>query len=193
MTTTKSIKINEDLKIQIEAIQESLNISSASKVIELLVNSYNSGIKNVDKITLDDDEQSLIEQATQYESYDNLLKSGLIWACKKTITQQKTLEDIDLDSDKTKKSTSKGLGRIRVLAAIEKIHNHNNSCQDISDKWCITKGTIFKATGSNKQTIANLVDHDHEIKTKIEEYNGIHGLTEGHNRKGKGIDFPVIM
>ncbi len=89
-----------------------------------------------------------------------------------------------------KNSTVKGAANYRIDRAVEAIKNHNNNQPETEHKVCLTKGIIFKLTGSNRQTINKYFD-EHEIG--IKDHNNKHGLTEDDNRKGKGFDFKALI
>ena len=95
-----------------------------------------------------------------------------------------------MSNEEMRSSTFKGAANFRIEQAIETIINHNNSQSIKSDKVCITKGIIFKLTGSNRQTINKYFD-EHEVM--ISDHNSKHSLTDADNRKGKGFDWQELL
>ena len=88
------------------------------------------------------------------------------------------------------KATFKGAANYRISQAIETIMIHNNNQSEKSQKVCLTKGMIFKLTGSNRETINKYFD-DHEVM--INDRNNKHSLTDADNRKGKGFSFEQLL
>ena len=88
------------------------------------------------------------------------------------------------------KATFKGAAQFKIEHAIQKVMSHNDAQPEKSNKVCLTKGIIFKLTGSNRATINQYFEH-HEIM--IADHNQKHGLTNADNRKGKGFSFEQLL
>ena len=128
------------------------------------------------------------EEALNYASAEELVTKGITYAAKTIATNGKKLESSNAPL------TIGGSAKKRILQAIQELAHHNDTVEDPKEKWCITKSAIFKACGSNQQTIAHLVDQDPEVKELVESHNRKHGLHPNQNRKGlklKGYQFPV--
>ena len=95
-----------------------------------------------------------------------------------------------MSDEEMQKATFKGAANFKIEQGIETIMNHNNSQSEKSSKVCITKGIIFKLTGSNRQTI-NKYFGEHEVM--ISDHNQKHSLTDADNRKGKGFDWQGLL
>ena len=95
-----------------------------------------------------------------------------------------------MSEDEMKNSTFRGVANYRIENAIETIMNHNNNQSEKSRKVCLTKGIVFKLTGSNRQTINKYFD-EHEVT--ISDHNHKHSLTDTNNRKGKGFSFEQLL
>jgi len=132
-----------------------------------------------------------LEQALELSSAKELLTLGLSYAIKRTITSHQSLKTLENGSIPVS-STVAGSANARILKAIEAIEHHNDTCEYQDEQRAITKSTIFKACGSNRQAIAKLVETP-EVAKRIEEHNKKHGLTELTNRKGKGVAFPISI
>ena len=99
----------------------------------------------------------------------------------------------ELDSmsdEEIKESRFKGAANYRISQAVEKVMEHNNNQTEKADKVCLTKGIIFKLTGSNRQTISKYFD---ESAVMISDHNHKHLLSDSDNRKGKGFDFKKLL
>ena len=181
-----SITTSEELKLQFDQMKNGM---SSNEFLALLLQSFNGNPDNtVSEFTTE--EQEIISKASQLQSYGELLKEGLLTAARKAITVAEKLDNPDLDLNK---STLKGVAKIRIIKAIEAIAYHNDSATEQDEKWLISKGTIFKACGANRVTIAKLVENDLEVMAMIESHNAKHGLTEMSNHKGKGVKFNVSI
>ena len=95
-----------------------------------------------------------------------------------------------MSDEEMQKATFKGAANFKIEQAVNTITDHNNSQSSKSDKVCITKGIVFKLTGSNRQTINKWFD---QHQTMIDDHNQKHSLTNADNRKGKGFSFEQLL
>lgn len=95
-----------------------------------------------------------------------------------------------LSEDELKEKTFKGVANYRIEQAIDTIKNHNDLQSEKANKVCITKGMVFKLTGSNRQTINKFFD---TYQTTIDDHNQKHQLTDKDNRKGKNFSFEELL
>lgn len=102
--------------------------------------------------------------------------------------KQASLES--MTEEQMQKATFKGAANFRIEQAISTVMDHNNAQAEKSRKVCLTKGIIFKLTGSNRQTINKYFDN-HQVM--IGDHNHKHGLTDADNRKGKGFSFEQLL
>ncbi|MDJ0716914.1 MAG: hypothetical protein QNJ54_22310 [Prochloraceae cyanobacterium] len=121
----------------------------------------------------------------------DLAREGLLWRsryingiAKKQSEFEKMEEEGTLN-----KTTVKGSADYKIEKAIQAIIEHNDKQTERNNKVYISKGMVFKLTGSNRQTISKFFDN-HKY---IEEHNNKHELEEADNRKGKGVDFKELI
>jgi len=198
---TLSIKnTTSELNSKFGDLRDSLGITSA-EAFEMLFAAYEKQQVSTDADPTDHDLytpllNSLaskegfeeINEALKYASAEELVTKGITYAAKTIATNGKKLESSNAPL------TIGGSAKKRILQAIQELAHHNDTVEDPKEKWCITKSAIFKACGSNQQTIAHLVDQDPEVKELVESHNRKHGLHPNQNRKGlklKGYQFPV--
>lgn len=95
-----------------------------------------------------------------------------------------------MSDEEIKESRFKGAANYRIQQAVEKVMEHNNKQTEKADKVCLTRGIIFKLTGSNRQTISKYFD---EYAVMISDHNHKHLLSDSDNRKGQGFDFKKLL
>ncbi len=95
-----------------------------------------------------------------------------------------------MSNEELKRATFKGAAKYKITQAVELVINHNDRQTEKKNKVCLTKGIIFKLTGSNRQTINKFFD-DKEIM--ISDHNHKHQLRDTDNRKGKGFSFEELL
>lgn len=97
---------------------------------------------------------------------------------------------VSMSNDELKRATFKGAAKYKITQAVELVMNHNNRQTEKKNKVCLTRGIIFKLTGSNRQTINKFFD-DKEVM--ISDHNHKHQLRDTDNRKGKGFSFEELL
>ena len=143
---------------------------------------------NLSSLEQQEVENALINSDSQIEE---VARDGLLQRSRylnSIANKQAKLES--MSDEEMRSSTFKGAANFRIEQVIETIVNHNNSQSEKSSKVCITKGIIFKLTGSNRQTINKWFD-EHEVM--ISDHNSKHSLTDADNRKGKGFDWEELL
>lgn len=177
---TKKLKKSQGELIG-ELIRSYQNISNRDAVISL------------EAFDLSGTEQREVENAlTNSDSQlDVVARDGLLQRSRylnSIADKQAQLES--MSEEQMQKATFKGAANFRIEQAISTIMNHNNAQSEKSRKVCITKGMVFKLTGSNRQTINKYFD-EHEVM--ISDHNHKHSLTDADNRKGKGFSFEQLL
>lgn len=168
------------------------------ELIAYLLRSYDQlsnreSVLSLESFNLSGSEQREVENAlTNSDSQlDEVARDGLLQRSRylnSIADKQSQLESMSESEMKT--ATFKGAANFRIEQAIETIMNHNNSQSEKSRKVCLTKGIVFKLTGSNRQTINKYFD-EHEVW--ISDHNHKHSLTDSDNRKGKGFSFEQLL
>lgn len=145
--------------------------------------------------SLDLSDAELAEVQTALTNSDSTLelvaKEGLLQRSRylnSIADKQSRLES--MTPEEINKATFKGAAQFKIEHAIQKVIEHNDAQPEKSNKVCLTKGIIFKLTGSNRATINQYFDH-HQIM--IADHNQKHGLTKADNRKGKGFSFEQLL
>ncbi len=150
-------------------------------------------VLSFESFNLSGSEQIEVENAlTNSDSQlDVVAKDGLLQRSRylnSIADKQAKLES--MTDEEMQKATFKGAANFRIEQAISTIINHNNNQSEKSRKVCLTKGIVFKLTGSNRQTINKYFD-EHQVM--ISDHNHKHGLTDADNRKGKGFSFEQLL
>jgi hypothetical protein len=148
---------------------------------------------SLEKFRLSSDEESEVIKALKNSDsqLDVVAKDGLLQRSRylnSIADKQAKLET--MSSQELGKATFKGAANFKIEQAIEKIIAHNNHQAEKSEKVCLTRGIVFKLTGSNRQNI-NQFFAEHEIM--ISDHNLKHELTDANNRKGKGFSFEQLL
>lgn len=192
-----SVKPEDKEAILEVAAKQGLPKSKLSETIKFLINFYQ---EHHNKQTT----SSSLEQydlAEQQEINTAITNSGLSL---EAITKEGTLQRArylnsiaksqakleSMSESELKESTFKGVSRHRISQAVARIKEHNDLQPEKKNKVCITRGIVFKLTGSNRQNINQFFA---EYEVMISDHNQKHGLTDADNRKGKGFDFKELL
>ncbi len=198
MTTTKPrVAYSHENKPKLEQLATALNMSMG-KAVDWLIENSNQITQSEDVATPHLEQYSVAEQK---EINDAIANSGLtIEAIVKegTLQRARYLNSIaasqakleSMSRDELKEATFKGVSRHRISQAVEKIREHNDQQTEKKNKVCITRGIVFKITGSNRSNINKFFD---EYEVMISDHNHKHELTDADNRKGKGFDFKQLL
>ena len=150
-------------------------------------------VLSLEAFNLSGSEQQEVENAlTNSDSQlDEVARDGLLQRSRylNSIAEKQDRFEL-MDEEEIKTATFKGAANYRIEQAIKAIMDHNNNQSEKSQKVCLTKGMIFKLTGSNRQTINKYFD-EHEVM--ISDHNITHSLTDADNRKGKGFSFEQLL
>lgn len=196
-TAKPRIAISHENKPKLQDLATALDMSMGEAVDWLIENS--NKISSTDNVTAPELEQYSI--AEQKEIDNAIANSGLtIEAIAKegTLQRARYLNSIAISQAKLqtmsqselKNATFKGASRHRISQAVEKIREHNDQQTEKKNKVCITRGMVFKITGSNRSNINKFFD---EYEVMISDHNHKHELTDTDNRKGKGFDFNELL
>lgn len=143
--------------------------------------------------TIKENEIEIVDNAVKNSnlSLKEIVKHGTLQRARYLNSIAKTQAKLDsMSSEEVKAQTVKGVANYRISQAIALIIDHNNQQAEKKHKVCLTKGIVFKLTGSNRQTI-NKYFARHQ--TKISDHNQKHSLTGGDNRKGKGFSIEKLL
>jgi hypothetical protein len=184
-------------KPKLEELAKALNLSMGEAVDWLIDNSHRIA-KGSNETTPELKQYSVAEQK---EINDAVTNSGLsieAIAREGTLQRARYLNSIavsqakleSMSNDELKEATFKGVSRHRISQAVEKIREHNDLQTEKKNKVCITRGIVFKITGSNRSNINKFFD---EYEVMISDHNHKHQLTDADNRKGKGFDFNQLL
>jgi hypothetical protein len=189
--------ITNDEKAILDRLTKDLKMSQG-EVIGYLLRSYKQlsnreQVISLESFNLSGVEKREVENAlTNSDSQlDEVARDGLLQRSRylnSIADKQAQLES--MTDEQMQKATFKGAANFKIEQAVNTIIDHNNQQPDSSDKVCITKGIIFKLTGSNRQTI-NKWFAQHQIM--IDDHNQKHSLTDADNRKGKGFSFQELL
>lgn len=189
--------ITDEEKQLLDHLTKKLNKSQGELIGELIRNyqyvNESVGAISLKTFDLSGEEQREVENAlTNSQSQLNeIAKDGLLQRSRylnSIAEKQASLES--MSEEEMQKATFKGAANFRIEQAISTVMDHNNAQAEKSRKVCLTKGIIFKLTGSNRQTINKYFD-DHQVM--IGDHNQKHGLTDTDNRKGKGFSFEQLL
>ena len=190
-----SISINA--KEKLIDIAKKLKLSQ-SETIEFLIENYDKYINRESVLSLQcfnlsGKEQVEVENAliNSDSQLDEVARDGLLQRSRylnSIADKQSELES--MSDEEMKKATFKGAAKFKIEQAIEMIMNHNDSQPEKENKVCLTRGIVFKLTGSNRQTI-NKYFNDYDVM--ISDHNHKHSLTDSDNRKGKGFSFEELL
>lgn len=208
--------ISKAHKDKLQKILESENLKNQGLLIEKLIDIYdeyqdlkqksdkiqfgeinynNIGLKVIHNQdgSLKENEIEIVDKAIKNSglSLQQIVKDGVLQRAKylNSIAQSQAKLD-SMSEEELKIQTFKGVANYRIEQAIEVIKAHNDKQGEKADKICITKGVVFKITGSNRQTINKFFDEHYLM---IEDHNNKHSLTDKDNRKGKNYDVKKVL
>ena len=189
--------ITTDEKTLLDSLTKKLKMSQG-ELIGFLLKSYeqqnnHQSVLSLENFNLSSSEQLEVNNAlTNSDSQlDEVAKDGILQRSRylnSIANKQAQLES--MSDEEMSKATFKGAANFKIEQAISKIIEHNNSQSEKSRKVCITKGIIFKLTGSNRQTINKWFDLHN---TMIDDHNQKHSLTDTDNRKGKNFNWDELL
>lgn len=195
--TKLGCQISKDDKATLDQLTKKLKMTQSDLISHLLNNykplSDSESVLSLEVFSLSGSEQTEVENAliNSNSQLDVVAKDGLLQRSRylnSIADRQATLET--MSDEEMQNATFKGAAKFKIERAIETIMNHNDSQPEKKNKVCLTKGMIFKLTGSNRQTI-NKYFADHEVM--IADHNGKHELTDANNRKGKGFSYEELL
>ena len=199
MTANKRVSITPQTKISLEDIATDLDLT-LGQTVEYLIDNYHkqgskksSGNNKFPVKNFTESEQKEIETAIKNTQSDleTIVKDGTLQRVRYLNSIAVNQAQLDnMSDDELKNSTFKGVAYHRINQAIEAIKEHNDKQGEKKDKVCLTRGIIFKLTGSNRQTINKFFDTYHIM---IDDHNQKHNLTDSDNRKGKGFNFQELL
>ena len=187
---------NED-KALLDRLTKKTN-KNQGDLIGYLLRSYEQlsdrkSVLSLEAFNLSGSEQQEVENAlTNSDSQlDVVARDGLLQRSRylnSVADKQSQFES--MSEDEMKNATFKGAANYRIEQAVKTIMEHNQNQSEKQRKVCLTKGIIFKLTGSNRQTINKYFDEHSEM---IGTHNRNNSLTDADNRKGKGFSFEQLL
>ena len=197
MSKKLGCSISDEDKVLLDRLTKKTG-KNQGDLIGYLLRSYEQlsdrqSVLSLEAFNLSGEQQLEVENAltNSNSQLDEVARDGLLQRSRylnSIADKQANLESMSDEEMKT--ATYKGVASYRIEQAIETIMNHNNNQSEKSQKVCITKGMVFKLTGSNRQTINKYFD-EHEVM--ISDHNNKHELTDADNRKGKGFSFEQLL
>ena len=189
--------ISDDDKALLDRLTKDLKMNQG-EVIGYLLRSYEQlsnrePVLSLETFNLSGSEQQEVENAliNSDSQLTEVARDGILQRSRylnSIADKQAQLES--MSDEEMQKATFKGAANFKIEQAVNTITDHNNSQSSKSDKVCITKGIVFKLTGSNRQTINKWFDLH---QTMIDDHNQKHSLTDADNRKGKGFSFEQLL
>ena len=173
-------KLGETIKYLIDNYQEHQK-SKKNQKTPRTIEQYNSS------------EQQEIERAISNSglSIEAITKEGTLQRARYLNSIAESQAKLDsMSESELKELTFKGVSRHRIAQAVETIKEHNDKQTEKKNKICLTRGIVFKITGSNR---ANINKFFAEYEVMISDHNHKHELTDADNRKGKGFDFKQLL
>lgn len=196
-TAKPRVAYSHDNKPKLEELATALNMSMGEAVDWLIENSdeianrSNGTTSELEPYSVTEQKEINDAIANSQSTIDAIVKEGTLQRARylnSIATSQAKLES--MSTDDVKKATFKGVSRHRISQAVEKIKAHNDQQTEKKNKVCITRGIVFKISGSNRSNINKFFD-EHEVM--IDDHNHKHELTDADNRKGKGSDFNQLL
>jgi vacuolar-type H+-ATPase subunit I/STV1 len=206
------VAYSHDHKPKLEELAKALNMSMGEAVDWLIENSHQiTRSSDVAALELEpscfgyeyshpktDGQYSVAEQKEINDAVANSSLTIEAIAREGTLQRARYLNSIaesqakleSMSTDDVKKATFKGVSRHRISQAVEQIREHNDQQTEKKNKVCITRGIVFKITGSNRSNINKFFD---EYEVMIDDHNHKHELTDADNRKGKGFDLNQLL
>ena len=189
--------ISDDDKALLDRLTKDLKMNQG-EVIGYLLRSYEQlnnreSVLSLKAFNLSGSEQQEVKNAliNSDSQLTEVARDGLLQRSRylnSIADKQAQLES--MSDEEMQKATFKGAANFKIEQAVNTITDHNNSQSEKSDKVCITKGIVFKLTGSNRQTINKWFD---QHQTMIDDHNQKHSLSNADNRKGKGFSFEQLL
>ena len=190
------ITITDNCKDRLTQLAKKLDLSVADTVEHLIDNYTNGESNNNDTIELKDynnSEQEEINLALKNSglSLKDITKTGTLQRVRYLNSVAESQAKLDsMSEEDLKKATFRGVAEHRIAQTIETIKEHNDKQAEKVYKICLTRGVVFKLTGSNRKNINEFFD---KYQLMIDDHNNKHQLTPLDNRKGKLFDLKECL
>jgi len=177
-------KLNPDT---VNAFKEMVKKSklSESELLEQLMGLQSS-------YSLTDDEQLIVNEAVSNGANElELISRGLVAEAKYYNSTRKTLSEYhSMKTSELKTKRVRGVAEIIIERAYKAIQQHNEYCENVADKIMLTESTVFKITGSNRQTIKAWFEANSK---SLDAYNQSQGFKPNHrNSNVASIDMTAL-
>lgn len=194
-TKNPRVAVTNQTKEELEILSSQLDLNLRDTV-QFLIDHYQNNRNSDSNIEVEgytESEEKEIDDALKNSNLplEQIVKEGTLQRVRylnSVATMHSKLDS--MSDDEIKEATFKGAAKYRINQAVERIKHHNDTQGEKDNKVCITRGMIFKLTGSNRQAINKFFDTYHIM---IDDHNQKHGLTNSDNRKGKGFDFEKLL
>ena len=191
-----SVRTSKDLKEKFIALAKEKKLNYG-QLLALLLDNYekNSASTSINhqslKLSPDDLKEVKDAETNSGSSLLEIVQAGTLQRARYLNSVSKKESNFDnLTDEELKEKSFKGIAKYRINQAVETIINHNDRQAEKANKVCLTRGMVFKLTGSNRATINKFFD-DYEVM--ISDHNNKHSLTDKDNRKGKNFSFEKLL
>ncbi len=194
----EKLKFNQGQTIEhlIDIFDEYLDLKSQADKIQFgEINYHNLGLEVVHNQdgSVKENEIEIVDRAIKNSglTLEQIIKDGILQRAKYLNTIAENKNQLESKTQEELKDIKvKGIADYRIEQAIELIMKHNDVQGEKSEKICITRGIVFKITGSNRKNINKFFENYH---TMIDDHNNKHGLTDKDNRKGSNYDVKQVL
>lgn len=206
ITKTKSSQIRlattitEQCKTELDHVQKQLKLSKQGETVSALLDAYRELQELKKKMSVESNEfdlspseQEEVSKAVERSgmSQEQLAKRGLLKEARTALSLAKYQDKLsEIDPEKLRKMTFRGVASARIENAVTKLMNYNDTRGEQKDRRCISETFIAKLSGSNRNAVRDYFDSH---KLMIDDHNAKYSLTIADNRKGKGIDLKQIL
>ena len=191
-----SVRTSKDLKEKFIALAKEKKLNYG-QLLALLLDNYekNSASTSINhqslKLSPDDLKEVKDAETNSGSSLLEIVQAGTLQRARYLNSVSKKESNFDnLTDEELKEKSFMGIAKYRINQAVETIINHNDRQAEKANKVCLTRGMVFKLTGSNRATINKFFD-DYEVM--ISDHNNKHSLTDKDNRKGKNFSFEKLL
>lgn len=192
-----NIRTSQEIKDRFIAIRDLHNCENFEQVLLLLLDNFAAPAAatsiNEELLALEAEELQEVTEAIKNSdcSLLEIVQAGTLQRARYLNSVSKKEYDFEnLTDEELKEKPFKGVASYRINQAVEMIINHNNAQGEKANKVCLTRGIIFKLTGSNRAAINKFFDDYHIM---IDDHNQKHSLTDKDNRKGKNFSFEQLL
>lgn len=191
---TDRIRVSEQISAEIKHIQKLENFESPELAIEMLITAYRE-LKELKSSlpNLTEEEENIVKNAVNLTGMlkSELYKTGLIAESKRLVSQAELQDRLtNVEPEKLKAMTFKGVAALRIERFITKIMEHNDNQAVNKLRYFISENLVADVSGSNRKAIKEFFEAK---KLWIDVHNSKYNLTKNNNSKGKGLSREQIL